>query len=80
MVEDWTEYSELVGFVILPVYDKVLVQDVLESLDLGESVAVVLLAVLQVEGPLGVEEGGPPCLKLCGFGFVKDGVVLAPRV
>ena len=60
MVEDWTEYGELVGFVILPVYDKVLVQDVLEPLDLGESVAVVLLAVLQVEGPLGVEEGGPP--------------------
>ena len=46
MVEDWAENGELVGFVILSVYDKVLVQEVLELLDLGESVAIVMLAML----------------------------------
>ena len=46
MVEDWAENGELVGFVILSAYDKILVQEVPELLDLGESVAVVLLAML----------------------------------
>ena len=35
-------------------------------------------AVVKMEWPLLVEEGGPHVVQLGRFGFVRDGVVVAP--
>ena len=60
VVENWAEDGEFVGFVVLPVYHEVLVQEVFELLHLIECVTFVTFAVLQMEWPLCVKECGPP--------------------